>query len=80
MRYTLLEDGIRDRYLTQVRRLCRHDSYLDKTADDTLKNGKNFPVVAVIDEACQLNEVGILLVWAHSTETLLLLVFLGETK
>ena len=50
-----------------------------KTADNTLKKTKK-PVVAVIDEACQSTELGTLLVWAHNTETSLLLVFLGDPK
>ena len=33
-----------------------------------------------IDEACQSPELEILLIWAHNTETLLLLVFLGDLK
>ena len=37
-------------------------------------------MVAVIDEACQSTELETLLVWAHNTETLLLLVFLGDPK
>ena len=36
--------------------------------------------VAVIDEACQSTELETLLVWAHNTETMLLLIFLGDPK
>ena len=50
-----------------------------KTADNKLKNTEK-PVVAFIDEACQSTELETLLVWAHNTETLLLLVFLGDPK
>ena len=37
-------------------------------------------MVAVIDEAYQSTELETLLVWAHNTEALLLLVFLGNPK
>ena len=52
---------------------------LSKAADNKLRQAKK-PVVAFIDEACQSTELEALLVWAHNTETLLLLIFLGDPK
>ena len=59
-----------------IRKSSRIVTTLSKIADNKLKNAKK-PVVAIIDEACQSTELETLLVWAHNTETLIQIIFLG---
>ena len=75
-RYQWLEDQL---MIDTLRKSKGVITTLSKTGDNKLNKAKK-PVVAVIDEACQSTELETLLVWAHNTETLLLLVFLGDPK
>lgn len=74
--YRKLEDNL---MVDTIRKTCGLITTLSKTADNKLREAKK-PVVAIIDEACQSTELETLLVWAHNTETLLLLIFLGDPK
>ena len=72
----MLEDNL---MVDTIRKTCGLVTTLSKTADNKLREAKK-PVVAIIDEACQSTELETLLVWAHNTETLLLLIFLDNPK
>ena len=74
--YKILEDNL---MVDTIRKTCGLITTLSKTADNKMREAKK-PVVAIIDEACQSTELESLLVWAHNTETLLLLIFLGDPK
>ena len=62
-----------------LRKTCGVVTTLSKAADNKLKKARK-PVVAVVDEACQSTELETLLVWAHNTETLVLIIFIGDPK
>ena len=70
-RYSMLEDRL---MIDTIRKSSGVITTMSKTADNKLKNAKK-PVIAIIDEACQSTELETLLVWAHNTETLLLIIF-----
>ena len=74
--YRKLEDNL---MIDTIRKTCGLITILFKIADNKLREVKK-PVVAIIDEACQSTELETLLIWAHNTETLLLLIFLKDSK
>ena len=73
-RYKMLEDQL---MIDTMRKSSGIITTLSKTADNKLKSAKK-PVIAIIDEACQSTELETLLVWAHNTETLVQIIFLGD--
>ena len=75
-RYKEIEEHL---MIDTLHKTCGIITTLSKTADNKLKKGKK-PVVAIIDEACQSTELETLLVWAHNTETLVLIIFIGDPK
>lgn len=65
--------------LDTIRKTTGLVTTLSNTADTTLRRAKR-PRLVVIDECCQSTELETLLAWAHNTETVLILVLVGDPQ
>lgn len=74
--YKLAEDKLMKDTISKSATLI---TTLSKTADNKMNRVKK-PVIAIVDEACQSLELETLLIWAHNTKTVLLLVLIGDPK
>ncbi|KAL8857991.1 MAG: hypothetical protein Q9178_005451 [Gyalolechia marmorata] len=52
---------------------------LSNAADSNSKNGRK-PRVILVDECCQATELEALLVYAHNSETVVLIIFIGDPR